>query len=224
MGEEPERRRRGRPREIVRRPSGQGAPLEHRPSEEQHTSAAILDAAQHVLLHDGAKGLTLVAVARKAHVDVTTVSYHFGTRAGLIEALMDRLYAEPVADFAQEAQALDDPAARFRAYLQSVRRMYEDTAATRAYFELAALALREPEVRARLGRLHQWTISAFSEVISLETRVSARIAAELVYAAIDGIELHHALVGDDYPIGEVLALLETAVTSFMSEAGTGGKP
>ncbi|MFJ7496131.1 TetR/AcrR family transcriptional regulator [Streptomyces sp. NPDC097727] len=216
MSEEPGRRRRGRPTEIVRRPSGQGAPLSHRPSDDQPTSAAILDAAQYVLLREGTKGLTLVAVARHAHVDVTTVSYHFGTRAGLIEALMDRLYADPTADFAERASTLDDPASRFRTYLQGVRRMYEDRTATQAYFEIATLALRDPALRVRLGRLLTWTVAAFSEAIAAQPDALPPLPlAELVYAAVDGIEMHHALVGDSYPTDAVLDLLETLTAPYL---------
>src|SRR5262245_47776015 len=94
------RRGRGRPREVMRRGPGEGLPQGHRPADDPSTTRAILDAAHRVLLRAGTKGLTLVVVAREAHVDVTTVSHHFGSRHGLIEALMDRLYADPSADFA----------------------------------------------------------------------------------------------------------------------------
>ncbi len=206
-----ERSGRGRPREVIRRPPGQGTPLEYRPADYPATTRAVLDAAHRVLLREGTKGLTLVGVAREAHVDVTTVSYHFGTRHGLIEALMDRLYAEPAADFAEAAGHLADPPARWRAYLQSVRRMYADHDATRAYFDIAALALRDPALRRRLAALNNWTIASFTDAMGVPPDPAVPALAELVYAAVDGIELHYALAGDDYPLDQVIQLLEKLV-------------
>ncbi len=215
------RRSAGRPREIIRRPPGEGAPLGHRPADDPPTRRAILDAAHRVLLRAGTSGLTLVAVAREAHVDVSTVSYQFGTRHGLIEALMDRLYAEPAADFAEAARELPGVQDRWHAYLQGVRRMVADHDATQAYFEIAVLALRDAALRQRLARLSAWTVSAFTAAIGIQPDGSARALAELAYAAIDGIELHRAIAGDDYPLDDVLRLLEQLMPLVMP--GSPGK-
>ncbi|WP_370147118.1 TetR/AcrR family transcriptional regulator [Streptacidiphilus sp. EB129] len=214
MDETPgQRRGRGRPREVVRRPSGEGAPLAQRPKDYPATTRAILEAAHRVLLKGGTAGLTLVAVAREAHVDVTTVSYHFGTRLGLIEALMDVLYSDTIADFADRAAGLPEQADRWDAYISTVERICEDREASRAYFEIATLALRDEALRTRLARLNTWTISAFTEALHGTTDLDtpSRALAELVFAAVDGIELHHAIAQDDYPLDEVLALLERLV-------------
>ncbi|WP_370088310.1 TetR/AcrR family transcriptional regulator [Streptacidiphilus sp. MAP12-16] len=210
MDENSDRRRgRGRPREVVRRPPGQGSPLDQRPKDYPPTTRAILQAAHRVLLKHGTAGLTLVAVAREAHVDVTTVSYHFGTRNGLIEALMDLLYADPVADFADQASALTAQDDRWAAYIATVRRICQDREASRAYFEIAALALRDDALRTRLARLNTWTITEFAHALSGTTTLDphTRALGELIFAAVDGIELHHAIAPDDYPLDHVLSLL-----------------
>jgi AcrR family transcriptional regulator len=191
-------------------------PLGYRRADEQPTTRAILDAAHRVLLRSGTKGLTLVAVAREAHVDVTTVSYHFGTRLGLIQALVDRLYTDESADFADAAAGLPEAEDRWRAYLRHVRSMYANREATVAYFDIAALALRDPALGARLARLNAGTIRAFDEAIGGSATDESRPLAELVFAAIDGIELHRALATDDYPVDAVLELLEQLVIAAMS--------
>jgi AcrR family transcriptional regulator len=175
---------------------------------------AILEAAHQVLLHTGAKGLKLDAVARAARVDVSTVLGHFGSRQGLIEALMDRLYAAPAAGLAADTASLPAVEERWRAYLKQVRRMHGDREATEAYFDLAVLALRDPELRARLGRLNTKTVRGFREVIG----AGPPALAELILAAVDGIELRRALAGDDYPIDAVLALLDRmALTEYLRD-------
>ncbi|MFI1379772.1 TetR/AcrR family transcriptional regulator [Embleya sp. NPDC020886] len=220
------RRGRGRPREVVRRNPGEGTPLDRRPADSPRTTAAILDAAHRVLLRAGTAGLTLVAVAREAHVDVTTVSYHFGTRHGLIEALMDRLYQDQAVDFADKARELPPGQERWQVYLDGVVRMCQDGDATRAYFAIAALGLRDDALRARLAKLNAWTVRAFADTINADAASDERplldperlrTIGEFVYAAVDGIELHHALGDDTYPLRDVLAILDDIVTRLLTE-------
>ncbi|GCD93138.1 TetR/AcrR family transcriptional regulator [Embleya hyalina] len=219
------RRGRGRPREVVRRAPGEGTPLDRRPADSPRTTAAILDAAHRVLLRAGTAGLTLVAVAREAHVDVTTVSYHFGTRHGLIEALMDRLYQEQVADFAAEARELRPGRERRQAYLDGVGRMCQDGDATRAYFAIAVLGLHDDALRARLAKLNAWTVRAFADTIHGDAATPERpmpdperlrVIGEFVYAAVDGIELHHALGDHTYPLHDLLAILDDVVAWLLA--------
>lgn len=49
-------------------------------------------------------------VARASCVGVTAVTCHFQTREGLMEALMDFLYADPVADLVEETRDLPNRA------------------------------------------------------------------------------------------------------------------
>jgi len=167
---------------------------------------AILDAAHRVLLDGGTGGLTLAAVAREAQVGTPALTRLFGGRRGLIEALLDRLYADPAGDLGKVTAAR--PAReRWRAYLTQVRQAHADRAATRAYFDLAALALRDPALGARLGKLDGEATRALGSVLG----AGPDALAALVLAAVDGIELHRALAGDDYPADHVLDLLERLV-------------
>lgn len=208
----PPRRGRGRPREVVRRPPGEGAPLSKGLSEYPPTTNAILDAAHQVVLKRGAQGLTLVAVAREAHVDVTTVSYHFGTRAGLIEGLMDHLYRGLVADWVAELQHLETIEERVDAYFESIRRMYAEPESSQAYFEIATLAMRDPALRSRLARLNRSIVEAYIEAMVGPATPGRRLLGELTFAVVDGIDLHRAIGADaDYPVEAVLELYERLV-------------
>ncbi len=221
---------RGRPPEVVHRQPGQGLPVGHRPEDLQPTTRAILQAAHRLLVAKGVPAVTMAGVAREAHVDVTTVSYHFHTRDGLIEALMDFLYAEPVADLMDSAPEIPAVRDRWHAYLQAIRRMYGSrrgtaTAAdTQAYFDIAAHALRTPSLRDRLARLQHWKVEAFLRELDAPQSATMPALGEFIFAAIDGIELHQAIAGDDFPTDEVLRLLEQMVISLLGlsleQAGT----
>jgi AcrR family transcriptional regulator len=185
----------------------------------QPTSRGILEAAHQILVSDGIKAVTIARVARQAHVDVTTVAYHFQTRAGLIEALMDSLYAEPLADLFEEAPQLPFLPQRWHAYLEAVRRMWgPDTADpqgvaadTQAYFDIAAHSLRTPVLRERLAALQGWKVDEFLQALGGTDIPGAKALGEFIFAAIDGIELHKAIAGQDFPTEDVLNLLERLV-------------
>ena len=58
-------------------------------AEESTTAAAILDAARRCLLAEGYAAMSLRKVATEAGVPLSQVSYHFGSKSGLVLALLD---------------------------------------------------------------------------------------------------------------------------------------
>ena len=73
----------------TRRALAKTAALRGRPSARE----AMLDAAQAVVLKQGAASLTLDAVAREAQVSKGGVMYHFPTKQALLTALGERMIA-----------------------------------------------------------------------------------------------------------------------------------
>ncbi len=59
------------------------------------TKDRILDAAEHLFAENGIAATSLRAVMKEAGANMAAIHYHFGSRAGLLEALMARR-AEPV--------------------------------------------------------------------------------------------------------------------------------
>ncbi|MEU8814907.1 helix-turn-helix domain-containing protein [Actinoplanes sp. NPDC048796] len=66
-----------------------------------------------------ARGLTtpLDEVAKAAGVSKGTIYHRFGSRHGLIDAVVDDLVAERIADIIEAVSSLTDPLARFEQYL-----------------------------------------------------------------------------------------------------------
>lgn len=218
--------KRGRPPEIVQRKPGQGLPIGSRIDDMQPTSRAILEVARRLLIQDGIKAVTMAGVAREAHVDVTTVAYHFRTRDGLIEALMDSLYAEPVADLVEEAISLPSLTDRWHAYLQAARKMWAQSEPqggavapdTQAYFDISAHALRTPALRERLAGLQSWKVDAFLETFVTEDLPDSKAIGEFIFAAIDGIELHQAIAGEDFPLEDIMQLFERLILTLIDSS------
>lgn len=116
------------------------------------TARSILAAARRVLREHGFEGLTIETVAYEANVSRTSISYHFGSRAGLVQMVVDSLFhdlAVPVWPRHQqraEDGSLDD-------FIDMACAEAGDVEAEREYFELMVCAMRDEMVRKRVAEL-----------------------------------------------------------------------
>ena len=86
-------------------------------SQGQSPRDRILAAARRIVAERGLAELSVQNVASEARVSKSAISYHFGSKDGLILALIEEL-AEKESETAKKAVGkLDDPAERFSAYL-----------------------------------------------------------------------------------------------------------
>jgi AcrR family transcriptional regulator len=86
--------------------------------------AAILDAAERLLREVGPGGIRLQEVARQVGVSHPTVLHHFGSREGLIEAVVERALAsihEGLVEAITSTDSTDDVAALLTAVSQRLR-------------------------------------------------------------------------------------------------------
>ncbi|MCP5558861.1 MAG: TetR/AcrR family transcriptional regulator [Verrucomicrobiaceae bacterium] len=68
------------------------------PSPDSNTKDRILEAAEELYALHGFDAVSVRDVTHKAGVNVAAVSYHFGSREGLIQAVLDRSIAPVVAE------------------------------------------------------------------------------------------------------------------------------
>lgn len=145
--------------------------------------AGVLDAAERVVMREGAAHLTLDAVASEAGISKASVLYDYKTKRALIRALIERR----VASEEQRLQNFVDaggerPDALIRAQLDSASRSFSDEDRSVALNLCAALAqdeeLREP-VQQSLSRV----------VADIQASSSHPRGAMLAFLAIEGLML-----------------------------------
>ncbi len=83
------------------------------------TKQKLLDAADQVVLSQGARRLTLEAVAGEAAVSKGGLLYHFPNKDALISGMIARLIANFESALAQHAGGETNPTAWLRAYVQT---------------------------------------------------------------------------------------------------------
>lgn len=80
----------------------------------ERTRQAVLDAAEAAFRAHGFQGATTAAIARDAGVSEGSVFAHFGSKSGLLLALMERTYNRAFARLDDDARGATDPADRLR--------------------------------------------------------------------------------------------------------------
>ena len=126
------------------------------PIPEQERRVQLLDAALDVALRERLDGLTLRAVAAEAGVSLGLVSFHMGSKDGLLVALLDRLVVE-LLDPRVGPEVRGHASARDRLLALVRRETVNLTGSGRAllelFFDYWVLGTRHPEVRERIQAL-----------------------------------------------------------------------
>lgn len=145
---------------------------------EKHASRRLLDAAYEVIATRGAKGATVRAVEAAAGLPHGSVRHHFGSRPGLMGALVEDLVADDLSHLGEPVEAM------------LARLLGPGRTRTIARYELFLLAARDENLRQRIVHARD---SLVAQVVG--AGVPAETARALV-AGLDGLVLDGILRGD----------------------------
>ncbi len=185
------------------------------------TALRILAAAKKILSSDGYEGLTLDAVARAAKVNKAATHYHFGNKAGLIEAIVDEIVLDECAFMAHDVSPDAPLDERVDSLIDGVRRMAIEPSTFGGYFDLLPYALRDDSLRRRLARLYEvwyrwnleWAGLGRSEEAVEEDDL--RAMGRLMAAMVDGIAIQASIEGPDYDPEPTLRALRACLLKVL---------
>jgi len=186
----------------------------------------LVERALGYFLEHGVAALSLRPLAEAVGTSARMLVYHFGSKEGLVTAVMDELQARIRRSFAELASAAagrrrGGEMRAFWAWLVEPER----AAYLRLLFEVQALAMRDP---ARYGRYLEGTSSGWLDLIeaSLPPSRSRRALATLCAAVIDGLLLEYLATGDARRTGEAVALFGRLLKGGLAGASgsAGGSP
>ncbi|WP_150954536.1 TetR/AcrR family transcriptional regulator [Microbacterium testaceum] len=188
----------------------------------------LLDAALAVVADAGASALSLRRVAERAGVAHRVVTYAFGSKQALVEAVLHRASQRaldavwtgdlPLDDFAEAVRlSLHGLARDLRRHESEYRVVSELTASARAHPDLRGAAQSEiaASVRAIAASIERWS-AATGRTLNTPTPV---VAAAL-RASVDGLVEWWLSSRDDRALDDVVEVLAFAFAG--REAGQGG--
>lgn len=180
------------------------------------TRTRLLDAAMAVLVDRGAAGFTTTEVVRRSGLSQGAIFKHFATKADLLAATVEHLFAGLVARYEGEFATVDpaaEPADRLRAALDLLWDVFQDERLLAAYDLFAAARTDEvlradlqPVVRAHVANLHGLAAALFGDLAAAEG-AGFRDALDLAAATMQGLVVNRQGVADPGVEERVRALL-----------------
>jgi AcrR family transcriptional regulator len=119
------------------------------------TEQALLDAAERLLVDEGAAGITTRRVAEEAGANHGLVHYYFGSVEQLLVRVLER-FTERLIERQRQMYAADEPfVEKWRTAMRYL--MSEDATYEKIWLELQALAWNNADLRERLARVNmEW--------------------------------------------------------------------
>ena len=154
---------------------------------------SILDAATAILIADGYAGFSARKVAARAGVRLGHLQYYFPTKQDVVRALLERDLARASASVAERIAAAATPAGRLDAVLDVILADQRDADTARFFWELWALAARDPAVASAMQSFYRgyWktVVAALLDVEPGLGRPRAERRAALLIAMLEGLSL-----------------------------------
>lgn len=202
-----------------------GSPITDLPLKAQ----AIIRAAQRILKRDGFAKLSFEAVAAEAGVYTSAIRYYFGSKSGLVEALVDATTHDASLQVYERSRSESDVQMRLRtAILESTRLPLPEVYQT--IWEMLPDILRSKRLRGRVAGLYEQHRQHYDEVFQASddplSREAIRSYASLIIAVLDGIAIQKALDPNGVDVEAIFSLWARIVSDSMmpSEIPGAGEP
>jgi AcrR family transcriptional regulator len=162
----------------------------------------ILDAALDVLKAEGYAGLTTAKVAARSGQNKALISYHFGSKQGLVAAVAREVSAAITEELLQGIGTPRDVRGLARGVVEGVAAVNtRDEGLARLYFDLSAHAIVEPEVRSIIAEMKAGYRATLREQLARVTdgpmsSAEADAAAVFMVACLEGLMLEQVERGE----------------------------
>jgi AcrR family transcriptional regulator len=176
----------------------------------------LLEAGLEVLKAEGYAGLTTAKVAARSGDNKALIGYHFGSKQGLVAAVGREVSESITADVLDGLEQTERVEDLMRGVLAGLWRVMDrDERLARLYFDLAAVSVVEPDVRAIMHEMKSsWRTITAELLTGAGDGPPARDAEAASVYAIAGLE---GLMLERLDRGQTPAL-ERAMEMFVSSA------
>ncbi len=179
---------------------------------------AVIRAAQRILQRDGFESLSFEAIAAEAGVYTSAIRYYFGSKDGLIEALVDATTHDASLDIYARTKSAAGAEARVRTAVLESRHL-PPSDAYRTMWEMLPHIMRSTRLRKRVAGLYELYREHHQELFESahdpELQETVRHYASLFLAVLDGIAIQKALDPEGVDVDAIFALWADVLSSAM---------
>ena len=189
------------------------------------TAMRILDAAKRILSERGYSKLTLQAIEEESGEYRALVAYYFGSKQGLVEALIDTLMESEDQALRERLEEIEEPGERVRALIDEQRHISADWRGFRAFYELLPNIMRDERLRgvlaadyAKSRELDRQTLAA-GQAAGQAGRAGQDLdkLAALSVAIVEGLAVQYAADQEHFDHEGTYRLWEDMVLAYLRE-------
>jgi AcrR family transcriptional regulator len=183
------------------------------------TAERILRAARRVLIKKGYAGLTMQQIEKESGTNRALVHYYFGSKAGLVDALVETLFEDPAFGYSDEVVHAPEGEQRRKALLAWLLRIVHDHRSARLLYELLPHVLRSSKLRAHVAELYA-AYRAFdgrclaSGAPAVDRDTGERLGA-LSVSVVEGLGVQAAVDPRRFDADGAYALWEEMVSAYL---------
>jgi AcrR family transcriptional regulator len=185
---------------------------------------AVVAAATEAFTRGGYTATTMSDVAGAAGVAEGTVFLHFGSKAGLLIAVMQRYYDELAATCVRVAEDNPDPVERLRALtLHWARRLRDDWSLTSNFAQQGRFHT-DPELaeqfiacNRQITRIYGGVVADLQQRGVLDAELPVRVIRDTIFGTLEHLVISHATLGRP---ADIDAAAEALVRLVLHGAGT----
>jgi AcrR family transcriptional regulator len=119
------------------------------------TARELLEAARRLLETQDYSSLTLKAIGREAGQNESLIGYHFGSKTGLMVALVDWLLYDILRDLQARVAHLEEGQDQLHLAVDDSRKLIADVDSYRAFYDLLPHLIETREGRHRMAELYR---------------------------------------------------------------------
>jgi AcrR family transcriptional regulator len=177
----------------------------------------ILSAARRIVAGRGMTALSVQTVAAEAQVTKSAISYHFGSKDGLVRAIIGSMAVKEPDEARMAVGAIEDPAERFHAFMEMYLDRVRSNENFRIAFALGPTAFNDEKIRVS-GR----TAALDREALRLPADRSVGVLMGVLMSAITGLAFSYASHFAVMDLDACFAQLEESMAPAFLRAMTSG--
>jgi len=185
------------------------------------TARELLEAARRLLESEGYSSLTLKAIGREAGQNESLIGYHFGSKTGLLAALVDWLVYDTVRDLHAKVLELPEGEDQLDEAMGDARELVGDVESYRAHYDLMPQLLSTRDGRQRMARLYATYRELNARALSRDSAQAhsprARAFASMHVALTDGLALQVLMDPGGVDVQFAIELWEECVRGMLPE-------
>jgi AcrR family transcriptional regulator len=185
------------------------------------TARQLLEAARRLLETKGYSSLTLKAIGREAGQNESLIGYHFGSKTGLLVALLDWLVYDIVRELHTRVHGLGEGEDELHHAVEDGRRLIGDVESYHAQYDLMPHLLASREGRIRMAELYatyrELNARALSRSLAQAGTPRARAVGAMHVAITDGLALQVLMDPGGVDVHFALELWEGCVRGLLND-------